>query len=204
MNEQKITADEEVESLLPWYLNGTLEGEERRMVEELLGRSKGARQELEFLKALAGEVESESLPPPSELGWRRLRRHIESEAKQPARNWWKPSLAAAAAAVIAVQSGLLLQRNEDPMATSRLLSDSPVVASENYWLVQVLFADDSQWQTLVTLIDKADATVVDGPSSLGLVRIAVDKDNALFSNSAELLDWLEQQSQVVHVALEEE
>ncbi|MEX1032601.1 MAG: hypothetical protein WDZ30_04525 [Cellvibrionaceae bacterium] len=204
MNDEKISTDDnDIEALLPWYVNGTLSSEEQAAVEELLNRSERAQRELAFLRAIATEAKSEARPPASEFGWRRLQKTIKSEATVDRRNWWKPGLAAAAMAIATLQVGLLVQ-NYNQMEGTRLLSDSPVIASGDYWLVQVLFTDDSQWQSLVTLIEEAEATVVDGPSSLGLVRLAVDKDNELFPSSADLLLWLEQQPQVTHVALEKE
>lgn len=203
MNNETVSTDEDIEALLPWYLNGTLPAEDREAVEELLSRSEEARQELAFLSAIASEVQCESPLPASELGLRRLRQSIKSEKQVFSSTWWKPGLAAAAITVAVLQVGLLVQ-NKDPMEGTRLLSNSSVVASGDYWLVQVLFADDSQWQSLVTMIDEVNATVVDGPSSLGLVRLAVHKNDEVFPKATDLLLWLEQQPQVTHVALEQE
>jgi anti-sigma factor RsiW len=48
--------DEEIASLLPWYVNGTLSEAERSEVEALLARSNRARNELEFFRELSKQV----------------------------------------------------------------------------------------------------------------------------------------------------
>lgn len=82
--------------LLPWYLNGTLEGAELAAVEALLLRSAEAREELEVLRRLAAAVREQEQAheaPPFELGWARLQRSLQQEARPASRrDWWKPGL----------------------------------------------------------------------------------------------------------------
>ena len=69
--------DEEIASLLPWYINDTLSEAERGEVEALLERSSQARNELNFLLQLSQQIKNEPADQASELGWRRLQREIK-------------------------------------------------------------------------------------------------------------------------------
>lgn len=195
--------DNDIKSLLPWYVNNTLSEHERIEVRQLLARSEEAREEEAFLRTLSRHVQSEVAAPVSELGWKRLQRDIRAEKKAPARNWWKPGIAAAAMVMLALQVGLWVQQpavDND----SRLLSQDLQNLQDNYWLVQVEFKEDSQWQAVAELIGSIDGRVVDGPSSIGLLRIALPIDNKRFESAQQLLAWLQQQPQISHVAIEGE
>ena len=80
--------------LLPWYLNGTLEGAELAAVEALLLRSAEAREELEVLRRLAAAVREQEQAheaPPFELGWARLQRSLQQEVRPAPRRRWRRS-----------------------------------------------------------------------------------------------------------------
>ncbi|WP_101759120.1 hypothetical protein [Oceanicoccus sp. KOV_DT_Chl] len=195
--------DEEIINLLPWYVNDTLSEDERKQVEQLLTRSEEAREEEAFLRSLSQHVQSEAAAPVSELGWKRLQRDIRAEEKAPVRDWWKPGIAAAATVMLALQVGLWVQQPAVDN-NSRLLSQALQGVQERHWLLQVEFKDESSWQAVAELINNIDGRVVDGPSSIGLVRIALPIDNKRFTSAQQLLDWLQQQPQILHAAVEGE
>ena len=193
--------DEELINLLPWYVNGTLSHTEKAAVEGLLARSEEAREEHGFLLKLSKEVASEQVQAPSELGWKRLQRDIRQEQQGSKRQWWKPGLAAAATLMLAVQVGFWVQT--DSGSDTRLLSvsDNAMLASD-YWVLQVEFVEVSEWQRVTELIDNMEGQIVDGPSSMGLLRIAVPRDNPRFDNPEALMAWLKEQPAIAHVAVE--
>ncbi len=202
--------DEELINLLPWYINGTLSTSERDAVEGLLERSEKAREEHGFLLSLSRQVASESPQAPSELGWKRLQRDIRAEKQAAAKHastkqWWKPSLAAAATVMLALQVGFWYQ-DSTLDNNSRLLSDSlldnPALLDDNYWVIQVEFNQGSDWERVTAVIDRMQGQIVDGPSSMGLLRIAVPQDNGRFGSSEQLVEWLKQQSSISHAAIE--
>jgi len=201
--------DDDIKKLLPWYVNGTLSEQEQVLVRDLLDRDEHARKEIDFLRALSSKVQSEEITPPSELGWRRLQRDIKITNRQPVHtegakaNWWKPGIATAAAIVMALQVGILMQQPFTDTST-RLLGQNQTTIQENHWLIQIEFRDESQWQEIVSLIHGIDGTVVNGPSSIGLLRISVPKNNSQFSSTKELLIWFKQQSLINHVDIESE
>lgn len=189
--------------LLPWYLNGTLEGVELAAVEALLLRSAEAREELEVLRRLAAAVREQEQAheaPPFELGWARLQRSLQQEAQPaPRRDWWKPGLAAAAALVIALQLGILMRPAQVDSDWQLQSGGSEQVLSGGY-RVQLRFVEQAQWQQIRALLLELDAVLVDGPSALGVVQVHVPADKR-FRDGQALLRWLQQQAVVQHAAL---
>lgn len=189
--------------LLPWYLNGTLEGAELAAVEALLLRSAEAREELEVLRRLAAAVREQEQAheaPPFELGWARLQRSLQQEARPaPRRDWWKPALAAAAALVIALQLGILMRPAQVDSDWQLQSGGSEQVLSGGY-RVQLRFVEHAQWQQIRALLLELDAVLVDGPSALGVVQVHVPADKR-FRDGQALLQWLQQQAVVQHAAL---
>jgi Putative zinc-finger len=88
--------------LLPWYVNGTLAGEERRRVEAHLASCLACRREVAELEGLRRDVKAAAAQaPPGPEGLARLLRQVERERGLPRRGWWRPwSLAAAVAVVV--------------------------------------------------------------------------------------------------------
>ncbi|SIS12938.1 hypothetical protein SAMN05878276_2417 [Aquipseudomonas alcaligenes] len=189
--------------LLPWYLNGTLEGAELAAVEALLLRSAEAREELEVLRRLAAAVREQEQAheaPPFELGWARLQRSLQQEARPaPRRDWWKPGLAAAAALVVALQLGILMRPAQVDSDWQLQSGGSEQVLSGGY-RVQLRFVEHAQWQQIRALLLELDAVLVDGPSALGVVQVHVPADKR-FRDGQALLQWLQQQAVVQHAAL---
>ena len=107
---------EHPEQLLPFYVNGTLEGEEHRQVETHLRSCLVCRREVEALKALRSAVGTASrAEPPGEAGLDRLLAAIEGEetAAVPKRRfprWWMQALAA----MVVMTLGLVLWRPWGP------------------------------------------------------------------------------------------
>lgn len=127
--------------LLPWYVNGTLDAEDRGRVEAALAQSAELREELELLRAVERSVvaSTDAMPDPDPDGFARLMARIDAEPQrtaQPAASqgrgllarvagWfevsWRPAMAAAAL-VIAVQAAAivaLVGDRERPAASSR-------------------------------------------------------------------------------------
>ena len=77
MAEQKNLSDEELEKLLPFYVNLSLDPPERVAVEEYLARSEAARREVRYLKQLRKSLKAQpQAASPGELGLKRLQREI--------------------------------------------------------------------------------------------------------------------------------
>jgi anti-sigma factor RsiW len=197
--------DDDLRALLPWYLNGTLAADERVRVEALLQCSAAAREELAGLRQLAPALKqaeqqrNQAQGAPTELGWARLQRSLQQEPAAARRDWWKPSLAAAAALVVALQLGILMR----PASTDtdwQLQSGGPQQVLSGGYRVQLRFVEHAQWQQVRGLLLEVDAVLVDGPSALGIVQVFVPADRR-FTDGQALLQWLQQQPVVQHAAL---
>jgi len=96
------------EELLPWLVNGTLEGEELRRVEEHLRSCLTCRREVDELRRLRREIQAASDVSPSETpGLERLLAEVEAERPRPrSRRWFRPWQPMLAAAVLAAVVGI--------------------------------------------------------------------------------------------------
>jgi hypothetical protein len=199
--------DEALLELLPWYLSGRLDAAERAQVEALLKRSEPARAELETLQGLATAVRAEELernqhnPVPTELGWARLQRSLaqSAPAAKPARDWWRPSLAAAAALILALQVGIL-SRPASVESDWQLQSGGAVQQLTGGYRVQLRFVDHAQWKQVRAFLLDVDGLLVDGPSTLGVMQVYVPA-NSRFADGQAMLSYLQQQPVVQHAAL---
>lgn len=170
----------EIEALLPAYVSGQLEPEERARVERALAEDPDLAEELRFVEALADGVRrtaEETAPPPGELGWYRLRRSVAEESGAAGGRSvlpWRPALAAAAVLVIAVQAGLLWQAHRPGDAAWESLS------SDAAGVVQVRWAEDAAAGEIERLLRRHRLEIVSGPSASGVYRLrpAGDRDEA--------------------------
>lgn len=184
MTAESGTRDEALDRLLPWYVNGTLEGEELRQVESYLARSSHAREEVELLRALRRQVKDEAIESsPGELGLQRLKRQIRQEGQQPGADrmtgrtlsvasFWRP-LAVAACLVVMIQAGVMIGLGdfggEVEVAGGGAGLSAPVL--------QVTFAPDATEQEIRDVLQSAGASIADGPNALGVYRLRlVDPD----------------------------
>ena len=76
---------QELSELLPFYLNGTLDGDERARVEAGLAEDEALRADLEFLKVVQAEtLARDAGTSPGDFGLARLVRDIDIERGQTA------------------------------------------------------------------------------------------------------------------------
>lgn len=117
------------EDLLPWYVNNTLQDEERQRVKEHLGFCLSCRRQVRQLEALRSDVQATDEEPPGVAGLERLVAALDAASPrtatlqsktqqsktQPAkrRQWMGPRLQLAAAALLALSLGSLVYRTWD-------------------------------------------------------------------------------------------
>ncbi len=157
------------DELLPWYVNGTLEGPERERVEKHLESCRRCRDEAAWLARLREQIKAEGgADAPGELGLRRLMRQVrDSEAKTRARRlqWWQPALAAAVV-VIVIQSVLLVKPWQE--AETGIV---PLGMQVSGAVVQVEFAPTATEAQIREVLQAVDGIIVEGPGALGIYRI---------------------------------
>jgi hypothetical protein len=171
---------DEVQQLLPWFVNGTLTPEEAARVEAHLADCAECRGELVAERQLAAAVQSISLD--SEGDWERLERQLNAEA--PARirpftavwrkrvplGWAVASPLAAAAAVALVFVNVSPRQTADPQY--RALGSTAAVPTAN---LVVQFRPATRVREMQRALDSADARMVDGPTGTGAYLLRVDQ-----------------------------
>lgn len=208
--------DKDSESLLPWYVNGSLTQEEGQQVASFLEQSAEGRAQRAVLEAVKREVQADlaraQAEPVDELNWRRLQQQINQElpreipAKQSSRvkpgQLWKPLLGLAAMLALVVQVAIFarMDSHEDSI---RLLSAQPGADSlAAAWVLQVEIAPEASWSEVVKMLRTSQAAFVGSPSEFGLIRLRVPLDNARFSSAQEALAYFQSQDFVLHGELE--
>ena len=169
-----------VELLLPWFVNGTLSGEELTQVEQHVRECRQCKREVEWLRTMQAcyaenEVAVDSaasfqklLPQLDPPGRRRLLPHWTSlwQALQPFR--WP----AAAAFALTLALGALLLPTLKPAAPYHTLgaadAPAPVLGS-----VVVVFEPGTTSAELNRILRVNQARVVDGPTVTGAYMLAL-------------------------------
>ena len=159
--------------LLPWFVNGTLEGEELALVQRHLGGCLRCQQEVTWLRELRAACVAGEAMPEASAAFRNLRRQLDapSEGRDSIarlhRSWdrsrlWSRWAIAAELAVIIVLGGLLLSGTEDP-ALYRTLSARNATAPATGSLV-VVFDPATAEAEVRRILRGAGARIVDGPT----------------------------------------
>lgn len=166
--------------LLPWYVNGTLEGNERAQVEAHLSACLPCRRELEAQRALQSAMLVSQRDPELARAAARMHAHLDAAERSPLlgvmlRLWHgsHPLLRGALAlqlAVILALGALLALR---PPAEYRTLS-SQVTGTEARTGVAVIFNTGRSEQEVRGLLAQLHLRIVDGPDDAGAYTLAVD------------------------------
>lgn len=156
---------DEIEALLPFHVNGTLQGAERAEVEAAIAADPDLAAEVAALAAVRATLRAEPVQGPGEFGLARLMREIEREAATPVRpgvsNLWR--VAAVLALTLALGQAVWTVSREAPPAVT--LAGG---AAEG---VLVAFAPGTTEAELRALLLDLDLVIVEGPSALGFYRL---------------------------------
>jgi hypothetical protein len=178
------SAHAEVDRLLPWWINGSLDGDERAQVEHHLAECVSCQQEVTWLRGLqhaydAKDVATDDATP----ALRRLRRRVAHEHKAATgspysiADWWRRHrpmgwVVVAQAMFILVLGGAWLQQR---VPTYHTLSAPAAKAS----LMVVTFAPQTSEARLRELLRANHARLVGGPSQTGAYLLSVPDENAV-------------------------
>ncbi|WP_085906901.1 zf-HC2 domain-containing protein [Kiloniella majae] len=174
----------EIEELLPFYVNGTLEGEELEVVKKALAEDEVLRDECTFLENMRDEVQNQDLGvSPGEFGLKRLQRDLVKERttesqKMPQNDNVKSGVwriaTIAACMMFLVQTAYVVplwQQNNDLVAAS-----GGNIAHIRGPILSITFVPEAQEENIRELLLAVDARIVDGPSALGVYKLSVSKD----------------------------
>lgn len=170
MNQPTSTDDQDLNGLLPWYVNGTLNDDERRRVERYLETNPAARTQVAFLRRLRDEVRAETVGSPGAFGLKRLQAGIASSAptRQPRLGLagWRAA-AAIGALVVVIQGAMLFDTHRQDQAYVPL-------GVEQGTQLQVVFNEHATERQIRSLLNEIGAVIRSGPGALGVYRIELE------------------------------
>ena len=196
------TCHPEVWALLPWAVNGTLEGHDRRAVEEGLATCSSCRAELarchvvaaavlaapartwspspaDVSRILARATAADEPETPLTAGWGRGRDQIRRAltALTPAPPILRWALAVQGALVLLL-AALVVWQAATPVPVYRTLARSGDHAGEAHLQIQVAFTEDMIERELRALLTSVGGTFVSGPSALGVYTVRIEPSSA--------------------------
>lgn len=173
--------------LLPWYLNGTLNADERQDVESWVVSSPQGQADLQMWQAVRQQARVPVDVPADELAWRRLK------AKLPVSRapWWQAAIAAGVLLVAGLQVSILNRDAE----IHRPLGETPLA---DQWRLTLRFQSSVSLADVESLLNRYDAQLVSGPSALGLYTVAVPRSGQPVDK---LLERLRAEAVIVEAAV---
>lgn len=197
--------------LLPWLVNGTLEGAEEAEVRRHLSDCATCREQLERLEELAATVREAPHPevdPVPALDSMRQRLEQEGEAaasgarlrSSPLVRW---VVLAQAAALFLALGLLFVQRTATPWPPTsfRTLAETPTAVAAEGTRARVLFAESSTESEIRRLLHEVGARMVDGPSGMGLYTVELEVEARAPAEVVGLIEALRADSNVRFVEL---
>ncbi|MCI4568318.1 zf-HC2 domain-containing protein [Lysobacter sp. CFH 32150] len=186
------SAHSETERLLPWFVNGTLEQDERVLVEGHLAECAHCRGEIAVLQQLQ-DLHADAAPAvDASASFQRLRGRLSVHGTTPRasrwqslrRGWmltpqWLRGTVAVQALVVLVLTVVLIGPDR-PGARYRTLGDAaPAAASqEDVRQLVVVFDPHISQAQMRQLLRASQARIIDGPSDAGAYVLAVPATRA--------------------------
>jgi anti-sigma-K factor RskA len=183
--------------LLPWFVNGTLDADERAFVERHLEQCVRCQREVEWLRDLHQACIVAEADPVATAAARKLRRRLEEPRDQHEamaalrRLWnhlsrWSHWIAATEFAVIVVLGAWLLVAGDSP-ALYRTLGAKDVAAPASGSVV-IVFDPKTTEADLRRMVRDAGARIVDGPTQANAYILEIPaqrRDEAITALRAE-------------------
>ena len=165
--------------LLPWYVNGTLEGAERELVGRQALTSLTCRKELERLRRLHRLIQRDDAESvAADRGFERLMERINSAASRPGAgrrsrffSWTRLAIAASLIAALAVPFAWRTDGPAKAPATYETLSR--VASAHDGARLRVVFAPGVPQAEQDALLARHDLTVVGTPTADGIITLRV-------------------------------
>ncbi|MFT5485255.1 MAG: hypothetical protein ACI9JL_003910 [Paracoccaceae bacterium] len=192
------TDREEIERLLPFYINGTLDAAERQLVDDARASDDAIEREITFLETVRDGIRADNRDEtnsPGEFGLKRLEREIRaagaaaegSPALQPAndsqarnenvrpifsqRSGWRPmALAASLALVIGFGAANLVPLSGTSDDYQAAGGGTISVAGP---VIQISFVPTTTERAIRAVLQQNKLSIVSGPSALGIYRVVI-------------------------------
>ncbi len=193
---EQINPQDEIEALLPWYANGTLDAADAARVEAALAKDNELARHLTLVRDEMGEaiLDNQNSGSPSSHVLDKLMRKIDAEPSRSKplvsgvldlggyiASWFQPKTLAwatvAGAAIIALQAGFLGDMASRQGAGFQTASspDAPGAMSGSFLLVG--FAPEATSIQISDILARAKATIVDGPKPGGIYKLRIGQAN---------------------------
>ncbi|MBL4621867.1 MAG: hypothetical protein JKY89_05665 [Immundisolibacteraceae bacterium] len=188
----------DIELLLPFYVNGTLDEQETKQVGQALAENKDLQEELVYLQNLQTHVrQQKNENSPSEFGLKRLQRvlqkeqHLNEDRQQlemmsSAKNRWQYG-AIAACLMLVVLTVTDMKTDTDYQAAG-----GTAISQHNGIVASVSFSPNVTEQQIRKLLLESHVFIVDGPSALGVYKLViVDGNDNTIKKLATRVDLIE-------------
>jgi anti-sigma factor RsiW len=211
---------EEVEMLLPWYVSGRLDADDRARVESHLARDADLRQQLDLIRAERQEAiaANEALRTPAAGALDRLMATLPPRQPSLADRLGLSALYQSAAEFFAaptvrgvrfaaVAAALLLLAQAAVIATLVVRGDGATYHTASGQTdgkgvsVLVVFAEDARLPAISRLLADVDATIVDGPKPGGVYKVRIRTSDRSEAARDALLRRLSERRDVVRSVL---
>lgn len=166
---------ERFEELLPWYANGSLGAEDRAWVDAYMAQHPEARSELDWYRSLQARVQENAPAVPATIGLARTMRLIQGDRPTLAERigaffgnfGMRPSYALAALAVMAVQSGVIVNLLGSARDSADEIRALHAVRVEEGPMLKISFAPDAKETDIRMLMVQVHGELAGGPGQLG-------------------------------------
>lgn len=227
MTEQQELSDHELKKLLPFYVNMTLDQDERASVASYLARSEDERKEVAYLTQLRQSIKDQpQVTSPGELGLKRLQRDIKRNTVPAAHISVEP--ATDPAVLRGEQASDLAHRAQESghskgvavwwrnLAVAACLAlavlgglslSSPYLGNNDMQLssggnaaaLQVTFKPQATEEAIRTFLLEKGLTIKAGPSALGVYHLDLGSGSSEIALSV-ILEQLRQRADVIETA----
>lgn len=195
----------DLQALLPWYVNGTLVGQELDAVTRHLGQCAACQADVRHWRSVAAAVhltpESDTTVSPPTAQFAALMARIDTAAGTGTTHapWWERvvawhrnlgttltgtsravrfALAGQGALIVILAALLLWTPTPGIQAPYRTLTQDTTAMSQHAVRLQLVFADDLRVSDLRVLLAQVQAMVINGPTAMGVYTIAVAAPDA--------------------------
>lgn len=198
MTEFVSEEDHELGALLPFYINGTLRGDELDRVEAALANNPELQQELQVLHEARRHMQAEPFETsPGELGLARLKRDIAKTGTiHNPRAVYSPWVAFAAGAIAASFIAVIVVGTQSfgPQSDTYTLATGGQIASggQNTSSLLVKLNEDVSVRDVTVLLQDLELNVISGPSARGFYYLQGTDDIA----TSEAFQMLEAHSEI--------
>lgn len=173
---------------LPWYVNDSIDPQQRERIDAHLQVCADCRAELAQQRGIHNAMSADAgvhiLPSASLL---RLRQHLDAQqsqqaAQQPAaaNDWQRRLLMAAAVAGVAVTLGMVMVSATTPLKSGESAANYRTVSSEAarpaQESIRAVFAPDTTVARMQKVLEGAQLRIIAGPSEAGVYSLALTGD----------------------------